>query len=293
MRVESRLKAYGDQIDARLSELLPEVEAPPHELHEAMRYSCLAPGKRLRPALCMASAEAVGGDPAAPGVLDAACALEMVHCFSLIHDDLPAIDDDALRRGAPTCHMKFGEGLALLAGDALFALAFDVLANADAPGERVLRAVQSLSRASGSEGLVGGEVMDVLAEGRPADDRTVSFIHSRKTGALIAASCEIGALFGGGSKSETLALRAFGSEIGLAFQIIDDLLNEVSTAEALGKAAGSDRQLQKATYTSLHGVEDSRAAAKELLSRALVDLPPELRQGPLVDLAVFSVERLH
>ena len=162
-----------------------------------MRYSALAPGKRVRPVLCLLSAEAVGGQPL--DALDGACAVEMVHAFSLVHDDLPAIDNDDLRRGRPTCHVEFGEAVAILAGDALFALAFETLVSADAPSERIVKATRCLTRAVGSDGLVGGETVDILSEGSVPSRQTVEFIHSRKTGALIAASCEIGAILGGGT----------------------------------------------------------------------------------------------
>lgn len=260
-----------------------------------MRYSCLAPGKRLRPALCIASAEAVGGwaqGSEGEAVLDAACAVEMVHCFSLIHDDLPAIDNDSLRRGSPTCHVKFGEALALLAGDALFSRAYEVLSLAHGPADRVLRALQSLSRATGTDGLVGGEVMDVLSEGALVSEEQLEAIHVRKTGALIAASCEIGALLGRGSSEQVASVRAFGLQIGLAFQIVDDLLNELSTAEVLGKAAGSDRVKRKATYPGIHGIEGAKERAAELLDSAVRELHG-LDCRALVGLARYAVERLH
>jgi geranylgeranyl diphosphate synthase type II len=260
-----------------------------------MRYSCLAPGKRLRPALCIASAEAVGADPlSSSAVIDAGCALELVHCFSLIHDDMPAIDNDDLRRGVPTCHKKFGEALALLAGDALFALAFDVLSRADAGSYEVLRSLQVLSRASGSDGLVGGEVLDVIAEGKQVDANGLEKIHALKTGALIAASCEIGGLMAGGNPVQVAQLRRFGEQIGLSFQIVDDLLNELSTPEQLGKAAGSDRVRNKATYPTVHGIEGAREAAERHLQAGLDCLGPELQDtGALRELARYSVERLH
>jgi geranylgeranyl diphosphate synthase type II len=293
VRVETRLNTYAQRVDERLADLLPNDVCAPSELHAAMRYACLAPGKRLRPALCLASAQAVGAE-ISPAVLDAACAVEMVHCFSLIHDDLPAIDDDDLRRGLPTCHVKFGEALALLAGDALFSLAFEVLSGADAPAAKVLRSVRSLSKATGSDGLVGGEVMDVLAEGKAITVSQLHSIHSRKTGALMAACCEIGGLLGGGSEEQVGVLRDFGAKIGLAFQIVDDLLNETSTAEQLGKAAGSDRERSKATYPALHGVEGTERAARTALNEAIGCLGTGLVDGAVLrELAEFSVERLN
>lgn len=292
MQAEALLETYGGKADQRLQMLLPPDFREPEQLHAAMRHSCLAPGKRLRPALCIASAEAVG--EAGSAVLDAACAIEMVHCFSLIHDDLPAIDDDDMRRGRPSCHIEFGEALAILAGDALFALAFDTLASVEgSEPKKVLRAVQVLAQAAGSDGLVGGEVADVLSEGKKPEPATVAFIHSRKTGALISASCEIGGLLGGGSETEIECLRDFGQEIGLAFQIADDLLNELSTAETLGKSAGSDRARQKATYPALYGVEDSRQAAFEAVERGLACIEGlHADRAKLAALGRYAVERL-
>ena len=291
MQAEGFLKLTSAQVEARLEALLPTVRTKPTELHEAMRYSAMAPGKRLRPALCVASAEAVGEN--APLVLDAACALEMVHVFSLIHDDLPAIDDDELRRGLPTCHMRFGEAIAILAGDALFALAFEVVSKLKAPADRVVRAISILSSASGSSGLVGGETVDVLSEGKPFDESTVEYIHSRKTGALVSASCEIGGLLGGGTDEQITALKEFGKEVGLAFQIADDLLNELSTADALGKAAGTDRARSKATYPALHGITESREAARQAIDRAFEHIDNIPNADTLVQLARYAIERVH
>ena len=291
MAAPTLLASIAQTIDLRLEALLPPSTQEPEPLHEAMRYSCLAAGKRLRPALCVSACESVGGN--AEAALDAGCALEIVHCFSLIHDDLPAIDDDALRRGVPTCHVKYGEGLALLAGDALFALAFEVMASIPAPAVRVVRALRSLARASGSDGLVGGEVMDVLSEGTQANESKLAFIHSRKTGALIASACEIGGLLGGGSDDDVEALRKFGAHVGLAFQIADDLLNELSTPEALGKAAGSDRLRGKATYPALHGIEEAKVQAEREVEEGLASLPAHLRTPALDALARYSIDRLH
>lgn len=286
-----QLKAYSNLVDSRLDQLLPLATEPPGELHGAMRYSCLAPGKRLRPILCMASAEAVGEGRAS--VLDAACAIEMVHCFSLIHDDLPAIDNDDLRRGMPTLHVHAGEALAILAGDALFALAFHTLAASQAPVERVLEAVKRLTIASGSAGLVGGEVVDVISEGRAVEPEILEFIHAKKTGALISASCEIGGILGGGTASQIAALLEYGRSVGLAFQIADDVLNETSSPDRLGKAAGSDRERMKATYPALYGVEASRAKARQMAEAATGALRDAgIESELLTALAQFSVERL-
>ncbi len=274
--------------EARLEVLLTPIADEPPDLFEAMRYAVLGSGKRLRPALCMASAAAVGGQ--AESALDAGCAVELVHCFSLVHDDLPAIDDDALRRGQPTVHVKFGEALAVLAGDALFALAFEVLAQ----DPRVdAAAIRLLAEASGPRGLVGGEVADVLAEGKPTGPDAVRRIHQRKTGALIRAACAIGARFGGGSEADGVRLTAFGEHAGLAFQIADDLLNELSTAAALGKSAGSDRVRQKATYPAAFGPEAARNIAQSEIESALAVVSD---YGPSADdlrlFAHYVVERM-
>lgn len=266
-----------------------------------MRYSALAPGKRLRPILCLAAAEAVGGS--AEEVLDAACALEFVHVFSLIHDDLPPIDNDALRRGLPTCHVKFGEATAILAGDALLALAFEVLSGSPSPsgsgvwGVRepataALSCVRSLATALGSDGLVAGEIVDVLSEGKVVDPDTLEYIHTRKTGALIAASCEIGAILGGADEATIEGVKRYGAWVGLAFQVADDILNETSSEEALGKAAGSDRSRGKATYPALHGLDGARHAAAAFVEIAVDSLPSKLAERELLlHLAQYAVER--
>lgn len=291
MQAEGFLKVTGAQIEARLEALLPSIKTRPSELHEAMRYSCLAPGKRLRPALCLACADAVG--QSGPHVVDAACAVEMVHVFSLIHDDLPAIDNDNLRRGLPTAHVRFGEAIAILAGDALFAFAFEVVSKLRAPSDQVARAIAILATASGSAGLVGGETVDVLCEGKPFDEGIVDYIHSHKTGALISAACEIGGLLGGGTDAQVQSLKNYGKEVGLAFQIADDLLNELSTAEALGKATGSDRARSKATYPALHGITESREAGRQAIDRAFEHIENVPNPDTLVQLARYAVERVH
>lgn len=255
-----------------------------------MRYAVLSPGKRVRPALAMASAQAVGADPMK--ALDAGCAIELVHCFSLIHDDLPAIDDDDLRRGRPTCHKQFGEAMAILAGDALFALAFECLAHGMPPSTSA-EALRELAKASGPRGLVGGEVADVLAEGVQVTGEEVRRIHERKTGALIEAACVIGALAAQATPEQVETLRAFGRRAGLAFQISDDLLNELSTAGTLGKSAGSDRERRKATYPSAFGIEASRQIAHREADAAIAALEP--LGSAAEDLRVFArfvVERL-
>lgn len=290
MLAESRLKAYKQLADQRLQALLPGEDSVPQQLHEAMRYSALAEGKRIRPALCMAASISVGGSP--EDVLDAACAVEMIHCFSLIHDDLPAIDDDALRRGRPTCHMQFSESMAILAGDALFALAFQTVADAGYDSDRTARVLGTLARASGSTGLVGGEVLDVLSEGANLDEQGIRGIHQRKTGALIAACCEIGGILGGGNEPEIAALHAYGESVGLAFQIIDDVLNETASESEMGKAVGSDRERGKSTYVAVLGLAGARSAAT-LSTTAAIDVLGPLHGDTeaLVELAEFAILR--
>jgi geranylgeranyl diphosphate synthase type II len=283
-----QLKAYAECVDQRLEELLPPVSFVPTELREAMRYSALAPGKRLRPALAMAAAEALG--EITPPVVEAACAIEMVHAFSLIHDDLPAIDNDDLRRGRPTCHVVYGEAVAILAGDALFSLAFSTLAEIQMDAVRVVAAMKVLTQAANR--LVAGETLDVLSEGKAVDPDTLAQIHTEKTGALIAAATEIGGIVGGGTPEQIAALRTYGERVGLAFQIADDILNETGTPEQLGKASGSDRERQKATYPALYGLDKSRKAALEAAAEGVAVLAPLPRREFLEELARFSVARL-
>jgi geranylgeranyl diphosphate synthase type II len=291
--VERKLGTYAAAVDERLDELLPGPTTQPPELAAAMRYSCLSPGKRLRPALCLAACEAVGGR--VENALDAACALEMIHSFSLIHDDLPALDNDDLRRGKPTCHVVYGEAIAILAGDALFSLAFETIAagNVLSPSAgQTLRCVQLLASSTGLQGLVAGETADILSEGKPVDLALLEFIHSHKTGALIQASCEIGATIGTSDGKSVEALKRYGAALGLAFQIADDVLDETSTAEVLGKSAGSDRANDKATYPKLMGIELSKARASELVSGAVEALlAANLKSDFLEGLAHFSISR--
>lgn len=264
---EPTLNSIKELAERRLGELLPDVSLMPTDLHQAMHYSATAPGKRLRPSLCMAAAVAVGADVQVG--LDAGCATELVHCFSLIHDDLPCIDNDELRRGRPTCHVKFGEAIAVLAGDALFALAFEVMSRCHENSTIALNCMQELAKSSGSSGLVGGEVLDIQAEGKPGTMDDLKTIHSRKTGALIAACCSIGGICGGGSQANIESLKKYGDHVGIAFQIADDMLNETSTAGQLGKSVGSDRMRNKLTYPSLIGLEESKLKAQEATESAI------------------------
>jgi geranylgeranyl diphosphate synthase, type II len=290
VHLEDRLKDVAALVDARLDALLPPATEIPTELHQAMRHSCLAPGKRIRPALALAACQSVGGS--LEDALDAGCAIEMVHCFSLIHDDLPAIDNDDLRRGRPTCHKVFGEAVAILAGDALFALAYGTLAKIKGRPERIVSCLEKLSSAAGSLGLVGGETIDILSEGLPIDADTLEQIHVRKTGALMQAACTIGGILGGGTPEEVETLSKYGYLIGHAFQVADDILNEVSTAEELGKAVGSDRERGKATYPALYGLEKSRSVALQWVDDAIVCVRSLPNAASLPELARYSVERL-
>ncbi len=262
------------RVEEGLDHRLPPSEAPPQEVHEAMRYSLFAGGKRLRPILALATAEALGQDGEA--VSDLACALEMIHTFSLIHDDLPAMDDDDFRRGKPTLHKRYGEAVAILAGDALLALALETLATPSgdpaADGAR-LRVIRIICKATGTpSGMIAGQVADVTSEGRPFDAEKLRFIHVRKTGALIRASVEGAAILAQAEPDQLVALTRYAERIGLAFQIVDDVLDVVGVAEELGKSAGKDDRACKATYPALHGVEASKEKARSLIAQAVCEL---------------------
>ena len=260
------LSGCGRDVNAFLDRALPPETGPAATLASAMRYAVLGGGKRIRPALAMASAMAVGGERR--NALPAAAALEMIHTYSLIHDDLPCMDDDDLRRGQPTVHVRYGEAIAVLAGDALHTLAFETVAGSGAPPEVRLGCVARLAAAAGPAGMVGGQVLDMEAETRTPDARGLEAIHRGKTGALISASVALGALSGGGSVRQADALAAFGRELGLVFQIVDDLLDEEQTSARLGKSAGKDRAAGKATYPAIHGTRGARAEASRRAARA-------------------------
>jgi len=279
-------------IEEALERFLPPADRVPYRIHEAIRYSVLAPGKRLRPILVLASAESVEGDPLA--VLPTACALECIHVFSLIHDDLPCMDNDDYRRGRPTNHKVFGEAVALLAGDALLALAFELVAEnaaAVAP-ERVIRVLKLLSHASGTGGMVGGQVVDIESEGRSIDPETLHYIHAHKTGALLTAAVLAGAILCGASEQQLEALRRYGESIGLAFQIADDILDVVGDQTRIGKPVGSDQKQDKATYPKLFGLDESRRRAHTEVANALESL---VHFGPAAEplrmIARYIVER--
>jgi len=278
-------------VDQALDRFLPSEAAPPESLHKAMRYSVFAGGKRLRPVLVAAGAEAVGGT--LETVMPAACAVEMIHTYSLIHDDLPAMDNDDFRRGVPTNHKVFGEAIAILAGDALLTLAFRLLGDSAGADARRLRDVFiEVADAAGSAGMVGGQVADIECEGKRADAVTVDYIHSHKTAALIRASIRSGALLAGATPPQLEALRVAGNALGLAFQIMDDILDITATSEELGKTAGKDQAQQKATYPAVHGLEPSRRRAQALVADAHAALEPfGPRALPLRALGTFIIER--
>ncbi len=292
------LKAYlaerRDLVNRALESFLPKVRGPAFRVVEAMHYSLFAGGKRLRPILCLAAAEAVGGD--AGEALPVACALEMIHTYSLIHDDLPAMDDDDLRRGKPTCHKQFDEATAILAGDGLLTAAFHTL-GAVAPRyegreKNVLEVVQVLGAAAGYQGMVGGQMLDLLAEGRQVTLPELETIHRLKTGALLTAAVRTGALMGGGSREDVTRLTSYGEKFGLAFQVTDDLLDVEGSAAEMGKATGMDEKHHKATYPALVGLEKARAWARRLVEEAEADLEP-LGSGaePLREIARYLLVR--
>ncbi|MDJ0737075.1 MAG: polyprenyl synthetase family protein [Nostocaceae cyanobacterium] len=267
----------------------------PDKIYEAMRYSLLAGGKRLRPILCLATCEMIGGtiDMAMP----TACAMEMIHTMSLIHDDLPAMDNDDYRRGKLTNHKVYGEDVAILAGDGLLAYAFEHIATKteNVPPERILKVISHLGRAVGAAGLVGGQVVDLESEGKSdVSLETLTYIHNHKTGALLEACVVCGGILAGASPEEIQRLSRYAKNIGLAFQIIDDILDVTATQEQLGKTAGKDLQAQKVTYPSLWGIEESRKQAQRLIEAACAELAPfKDKAQPLIALAYFITSRNH
>ncbi|HXE90439.1 MAG TPA: farnesyl diphosphate synthase [Terriglobales bacterium] len=286
------LEQGRQRIDAALERLLPAAETPPASIHRAMRHSVFAGGKRLRPILAMEAAQLICGSLPA-GIEDLGSALEMLHTYSLVHDDLPALDNDDLRRGRPTCHKAFGEATAILAGDALQTTAYQVLARLACPADRRVRIIEEIAVATGTvNGMIGGQVMDLEAERTRPDARTLETIHRSKTGALITASIVTGGLFAGASDAQVARLREFGRSIGLAFQIADDVLDVTQSSEQLGKTAGKDTATEKATYPGLYGVELSVEMARRLVDEACGALDSfGDRAATLKALARFLVER--
>jgi len=290
--LKDTLQQGRELADQALEQLLPPGTQAPPSIHQAMRHSVFAGGKRLRPILCYEAARMITG--ALPdGIDELGAALEMLHTYSLIHDDLPALDNDDLRRGKPTCHKAFGEATAILAGDALQTYAYEVLSRLRCPAPARVRIVEEIARATGTvNGMIGGQVMDLEAEHHRPDAATLEQIHRSKTGALITASLVTGGLFAGGSETEIQRLREFGRSVGLAFQIADDVLDVTQTSEQLGKTAGKDMAVEKATYPALFGVEQSVAMAAKLVNSgcaALDSFGP--RAATLKELAHFLVER--
>jgi geranylgeranyl diphosphate synthase, type II len=292
------LKAYlgerQQRVDQALARFLPAEDTLPANLHKAMRYSVFAGGKRIRPILMIAACEAAGGDPVL--VLPVACAMEMIHTYSLIHDDLPAMDDDDFRRGRPTNHKVFGEATAILAGDGLLTEAFVLLSNPElqsgiAPAV-TREVIHTLARCAGSLGMVGGQVVDMESEGKGVDLPTLEYIHTHKTGALILAALQCGALIGGASADAFQALSRYGEAAGLAFQVADDILDVIGDLTEIGKDVGSDQARGKATYVALLGLDGARERARELRDLAVAALEPlGAPAEPLRQIAHYIVNR--
>lgn len=263
MSFREYLTGQQQLIDRELARLVPADTVPPETIHRAMRYSLFAGGKRVRPVLCMEAARAVADDP--HGIETAASALEFVHTYSLIHDDLPALDNDDYRRGKPTCHKMFGEAMAILTGDALLTLAFETLSSMNSvDGDRKARMIAELATAAGTVGgMIGGQVADLEGEGQKPDAKLLETIHRAKTGALLRASVRIGAIYAGADDGQLAAISRYGEHIGLAFQIVDDILDVEESSEALGKTAGKDAQQKKITFPAVYGLDESRRMAEQ------------------------------
>lgn len=294
MDLKSYLHEKKAIVDKALEAYFPEPEGPASEVIEAMKYSLFAGGKRLRPILCLAGTEVVGGTET--NSLPIACALELIHTYSLIHDDLPIMDDDDFRRGKPTNHKIFGEALALLAGDGLLTEAFHLMAQTplteQITSHVLLRVIEFISQAAGYRGMVGGQTVDIQSEGKNLNISLVEFIHTHKTGALITASVTSGAMLGAGNKSEIQAIRNYGQKIGLAFQISDDILDIEGNSETMGKKAGADKQKGKMTYPSIVGLSRSKGIQTELAEAAVKSLREfDHKAEPLRQIARYIIER--
>ncbi len=287
-----RFARYREMVDARLDKLVPAETVSPRSVHGAIRWSLFAGGKRFRPLLLLSVGESFGASE--EKLLDAACALEMIHTYSLIHDDLPSMDDDELRRGRPTCHVKFGEATAILAGDALQTLAFQTIAeDENLSGQVRARIIAEVARASGvPAGMVAGQAYDLAAESRDVTGEELEKIHRYKTGALITASARAGAIIAGANREEINAISRYAERLGLLFQITDDLLDVTATAEALGKTPGKDARSSKATYPALYGLEAARKLAHDVHEEACAALRPiEKDTASLRSLADFILNR--
>jgi geranylgeranyl diphosphate synthase type II len=294
LTIENFLSSGKQFVDEGLNRLLPKEGTYPESIHQSMRYSVLAGGKRLRPLLVIAAAEAVGGSR--ESVLPFAVAAELIHTYTLIHDDLPALDDDNLRRGKPTNHKVFGEAIAILAGDALLTHAFSIMTNAalmgSIPEKNVLKASNEMAKAMGSMGVIGGQVVDIESEGSPVNAETLEYIHIYKTGFLFRACIQCGAVLSQATPAQFNSLSRYGAHIGLAFQIVDDILDITSENEVLGKDVGSDLEKGKATYPALFGLEESKKKAALLVDEAVASLDDfDERAEPLRGIARFFVER--
>lgn len=280
------------QVDSALESYFPPADTYPDIIYRAMRHSLFAGGKRFRPILTILVAETNGA--LAESVMPAACAIEYIHTYSLIHDDLPAIDNDDLRRGRPTCHKEFGEDIAILAGDALFAEAFSLVAGLQKASEQrnIIKVIKELAEAAGPGGMVGGQVVDMESTGHPSDLDTVLYIHAHKTGKLIRAAARAGAILGGAADDKVEAFSKYGEHLGLAFQIADDILDETGSVEELGKTPGQDRASNKATYPAVAGMPAAKKKAREEAAAAIDaigNIPEDITR--LKDLATFVVER--
>ena len=292
MTLAEYMAAQQKTVDAALDRWVPPKDENPVTIHSAMRYSLFAGGKRIRPLLAIAAAQAVSDAPI--GIESCACALEMIHTYSLIHDDLPALDNDDFRRGRPTCHKVYGDAMAILAGDALLTLAFEVLAKMEhADAAKRIELVRELATASGTAGgMIGGQVNDIEGEGKHPTARLLESIHRAKTGALLRASVRMGAIYAGSSAEQLEALTSFGEHIGLAFQIVDDILDVEQSSEALGKTAGKDAAQEKITFPAVYGIERSREMAEEERLAAHLALQPfDDRAQRLRELADLVVRR--
>ena len=279
------------KVDAALDKFLPSAKTKPKTIHEAMRYSIFAGGKRLRPVICLASAEVLRGD--IKEAMPLACAVECIHTYSLIHDDLPSMDNDDFRRGKPTSHKVYGEGIAVLAGDALLTIAFEIAASCNAwPRYSHADIIHELAAASGSQALVAGQVADLEGEGKKISIEELKYIHRNKTAALIASSIRLGAMSANATPKQLERLTDFGESLGLAFQVIDDILDVTQTTEKLGKSAGKDITAQKATYPALLGLEKAKKEADRLTARARAALKPFGRDAaPLEAIADYLLKR--
>ncbi len=292
MDIQTYISESKELVDQYLEKLLPNENEEPPTIHKAMRYSVFAGGKRVRPILVLASGESLGGERSV--LLHLGAAVEMMHTYSLIHDDLPALDNDDLRRGRPTCHKVFGDAMAILAGDALMTRCYQVLAVLPGVSDAIrVRVMSEIAGATGTvRGMIGGQVVDLESEGKNVGPDTLEYIHHSKTGALLTACVRCGALAVGADPGELNALTGYGSKVGLVFQIVDDILDVTSSSEELGKTAGKDAKVEKATYPALYGLEASRAKAQELVESALEDIAEFGEKAEnLRNLARFVVQR--